>query len=580
MLPTLERVAGAAQVLLIPKVTGSEDFSFFQHVVPGLFFFVGITPTDAGPGDGAAEPLAALLHRRGRPAARRARPRARGGRLARGERDRSDGRQATHGVGTRPPRRRRPRDRRARRSAPARARARRTAPPTLAIPSSHARIGYEQIRFPGDGPRVGVVGTSYLIDVGGVERPRRSARRSTAPSAATTAASSASAAKLAWRHRLVGPVGVELGLYAGGGGGGGAPQGSGLMLRPHVDLVWDLGAVAVGASFSKVRFNGGQIDSNQVGLVLNINSDFRFIPAERLGEPTLGGGRAGLGFDRIQFIGGAYRTPEGKTLNDGTPLPRTINTIGVRAEHAVGGNALLGPGSEPRRARRRRRLCRIPRHGRPRRRGDSRRAHRRCARGRRHGRRRRRLDRRRAARQGRRLRHRPARQRPRPLARGRLRLGAGRQLPRRRRRRSASSGRSTGRRAAGRRHGRRAPTSASAANATTRRAATAASARSSAVALKLDRYLTPNFYITGKVLGAAGGGASGYTSALVGAGWMQPLGVAPARRRRAARRRGRRRRRRRRRRARRAARLRRRADHADARPARRRRAHQGDRRPR
>ena len=44
MLPTLERVAGAAQVLLIPKVTGSEDFSFFQHVVPGLFFFVGITP--------------------------------------------------------------------------------------------------------------------------------------------------------------------------------------------------------------------------------------------------------------------------------------------------------------------------------------------------------------------------------------------------------------------------------------------------------------------------------------------------------------------------------------------------------
>ena len=40
-----------------------------------------------------------------------------------------------------------------------------------------------------------------------------------------------------------------------------------------------------------------------------------------------------------------------------------------------------------------------------------------------------------------------------------------------------------------------------------------------AVALKLDRYLTPNLYITGKVLAAASGGASGYTSALVGAGW-------------------------------------------------------------
>jgi amidohydrolase len=45
MLPTLERVAGPAQLHLMNKVTGSEDFSFFQHVVPGLFFFVGVTPT-------------------------------------------------------------------------------------------------------------------------------------------------------------------------------------------------------------------------------------------------------------------------------------------------------------------------------------------------------------------------------------------------------------------------------------------------------------------------------------------------------------------------------------------------------
>jgi amidohydrolase len=44
MLPTLERVAGADRVILMPKVAGSEDFSFYQHVVPGLFFFIGITP--------------------------------------------------------------------------------------------------------------------------------------------------------------------------------------------------------------------------------------------------------------------------------------------------------------------------------------------------------------------------------------------------------------------------------------------------------------------------------------------------------------------------------------------------------
>jgi amidohydrolase len=47
MLPTLRRVVGADQLHLIPKVMGSEDFSFFQRVVPGLFFFVGVTPGGA-----------------------------------------------------------------------------------------------------------------------------------------------------------------------------------------------------------------------------------------------------------------------------------------------------------------------------------------------------------------------------------------------------------------------------------------------------------------------------------------------------------------------------------------------------
>ncbi len=44
MLPTLRRVAGAQHTVLVPKVMGSEDFSFFQRVSPGLFFFVGVTP--------------------------------------------------------------------------------------------------------------------------------------------------------------------------------------------------------------------------------------------------------------------------------------------------------------------------------------------------------------------------------------------------------------------------------------------------------------------------------------------------------------------------------------------------------
>ena len=49
MRPTLARVAGASHLVLVPKVMGSEDFSFFQREVPGLFFFVGNTPTGVDP---------------------------------------------------------------------------------------------------------------------------------------------------------------------------------------------------------------------------------------------------------------------------------------------------------------------------------------------------------------------------------------------------------------------------------------------------------------------------------------------------------------------------------------------------
>ncbi len=47
MLPTLKRVAGDANVMYPgQKTTGAEDFSYFQRQVPGLFFFLGVTPKE------------------------------------------------------------------------------------------------------------------------------------------------------------------------------------------------------------------------------------------------------------------------------------------------------------------------------------------------------------------------------------------------------------------------------------------------------------------------------------------------------------------------------------------------------
>jgi amidohydrolase len=50
MLPTLQRVAGADKVIEMARATTYDDFSFFAQQVPGLYFNVGIAPSDVAPG--------------------------------------------------------------------------------------------------------------------------------------------------------------------------------------------------------------------------------------------------------------------------------------------------------------------------------------------------------------------------------------------------------------------------------------------------------------------------------------------------------------------------------------------------
>jgi amidohydrolase len=54
-IPTIGRIAGEANVGVIDKICGAEDFSFFQKEVPGLFWRLGCTPAqtpirDSAPG--------------------------------------------------------------------------------------------------------------------------------------------------------------------------------------------------------------------------------------------------------------------------------------------------------------------------------------------------------------------------------------------------------------------------------------------------------------------------------------------------------------------------------------------------
>lgn len=50
MVPSLERVAGKENIQIMKATTGGEDFSYFQEVVPGFYFFLGgMTPGNKTP---------------------------------------------------------------------------------------------------------------------------------------------------------------------------------------------------------------------------------------------------------------------------------------------------------------------------------------------------------------------------------------------------------------------------------------------------------------------------------------------------------------------------------------------------
>ncbi len=205
------------------------------------------------------------------------------------------------------------------------------------------RLGAERVELPGD-EGMTLVGTTYRIgvapgfSVGPAAYGAIGGRRGGLFTLGLEAG---------WQGQLAGPLGLDLGFYAGGGGGGSAPVGSGLMLRPHADLLWDFGGFRAGLSLAQVRFSGGQIDSTQVGLVLVSDGAFRFLP----GRPTTGlllqgdagAQRSGVGFDRVQAVYGRLRPQAGsQRIAGGGALSEPIGLIGVRLLRGFGEHAYWG----------------------------------------------------------------------------------------------------------------------------------------------------------------------------------------------------------------------------------------------
>lgn len=208
----------------------------------------------------------------------------------------------------------------------------------ITLRPSQARVSVERLELPG-GERLGLVGTAYTVDLGGglAFGPAAFGAVSGQRGGLFTLG-----AELAYRRPLFGSLRAEAGVFVGGGGGGAAPVGDGMMLRPHLDLLVDLGPFNVGVSWSRVRFVGSPIDSTQVGLVFSANTDFSYIPRDRMNLPVAAIGRPGAGFDRVQGVMGVYR-PQGSSRRvGGGSLPDSIGYAGIRAERAFNGIGYWG----------------------------------------------------------------------------------------------------------------------------------------------------------------------------------------------------------------------------------------------
>ncbi len=209
----------------------------------------------------------------------------------------------------------------------------------LTMRPAEVRVTAERVKWPRD-EGMGLVGTSYLVDLGGGLRfgPGIYGAISGQRGGLFTFG-----AEAAYRYKFGDlPLAVEAGLYAGGGGGGGLPLRDGLMLRPHIDLLYDLGPFNLGVSWSKVRFAGTPYDSNQVGLVFSSNTDFTYIPRDRMNVPVTSAGRPGAGFDRVQGVIGVYQPTGDNDRVGGGRLPESMSFAGLRAERAFNGIAYWG----------------------------------------------------------------------------------------------------------------------------------------------------------------------------------------------------------------------------------------------
>ncbi len=142
------------------------------------------------------------------------------------------------------------------------------------------RISYETVSLSGN-ERMGLAGIHYLLDV----TPRLYAGLGLFGAVTGNRGGFFSGGfEAGLRQPLAGAFSLDTGLFVGGGGGRSAPQGGGLMVRPHLGLLYDAEVVRLALVYALIDFPNGAIRSDHPVFYLDIPFDALSIAPERPGD--------------------------------------------------------------------------------------------------------------------------------------------------------------------------------------------------------------------------------------------------------------------------------------------------------
>jgi len=144
-----------------------------------------------------------------------------------------------------------------------------------------------------------------------------------------------------FKYRLGRKWELDAGVFVGGGGGGSAPQGGGLMVRPHLDLLYRTDFGKFGLQLSHVKFPNGNIESNQVAvsyekpLTMLQSSQWLTVKSTRsLGKRFLTRNRPAT--QDFSVLLQTYDLPDGTINTEGATQDKNMSLIGVEWDQYFG----------------------------------------------------------------------------------------------------------------------------------------------------------------------------------------------------------------------------------------------------